>query len=159
MPGHLMHNDVNPYKAPSESCSATIMKRPVRTLFFVINFGAAVLWCVLCIVVIVQFSVGENSSPFALFGAICSVGPAIAVALAELILFLRGGRTLQRFLGCCCGLVGAFMVFGFLSNVFEAIAEGDSVGGGFWLVFGSVSVAIAGYGFWCCYYRLLHLEL
>jgi hypothetical protein len=127
--------------------------QPIRTLFFVVNFGAAAAWCLLCVIVIVQIMFIESGSPFALLSAVCSIGPATAFALAEIVLFFRGGRTLQRFLGAICGLVGAFAVFGFLSNVVEATTEGADVAVWFWVIFASIAMAIAAYGFLCCWYR------
>jgi len=159
---HQSTVEQNPYKSPNAAVVPARHPAPSRwhLIFFTINFVAAMAWVIMCVIVVVEVSIGDGS-PFALAGAICSIGPAFAFALAEWLFFTRRFDSLRRPLGFGCGAVAAFMAFGFFANVFEAFtfrrrpdAPANPPGIMFWLIFGSISVAIASYGFYCCWFRL-----
>src|SRR5688572_1194455 len=126
---------------------------PWRTVFVAINFSAAVLFVIMCLV-----SVGESlaggGSPFAFVGGVCFIWPALALGVCEWFLHVRSVRSLERPLGVVCGLVGGLAIFVFISNAAEATVKGGSPGILFWLGFGAVCFAIAAYGLWCCWLRV-----
>jgi hypothetical protein len=147
----------NPYQSPNSASDPSLDRRASgwHLVFFLVNFVAAVLWVLICVVCVVEVSIG-GGSPFAFAGAVCSFGPAFAFAIAEWLLFVRNFQSLRRPLGIICGLVGALAVFALASDMFRAVVEGGAPGALFWMIFGSISVAVATYGFWCCWYRLRH---
>src|SRR5437867_3902834 len=100
---------------------------PWRTVFFAVNFAAALLFILSC-----ALSVGQNAyaggSAFAFLGGVCFVWPAMAFAVGEWLLYVRKVQALERPLGVTCGLIGALAVFGFFSNLAEASSKGTSPG-------------------------------
>ena len=126
---------------------------PWRTVFFAVNFGATVLFVIVCVASVGETVVG-GGSPFAFAGAVCFAWPAIAFGVAEWFLHVRNARSLERPLGIVCGLVGGLAIFAFVSNAAESSAKGGSPGVGFWLGFGAICLAIALYGLWCCWLRV-----
>jgi hypothetical protein len=106
---------------------------PWRVIFFAVNVAACVGWIVLT----AQF-IGESGlGLFAfLIGAIMAA-PAVAVGIAEWLLFMRRVTRLERPLGVLGGLVGALSLFGFVANAGEAAMKGGSPGVLFWLGFGA----------------------
>jgi hypothetical protein len=131
---------------------------PWRTIFFAINFGAAVFFFVICLASVGESFVG-GGSPFAFLGGVCFAGPAAAFGIGEWLLRMRNIRGLEGPLGLVCGLVGAMALFAFASNAAEAAVKGGSPGIRFWLGFGAVCFAIAVYGLWCCWLRVRHRTL
>src|SRR3954467_4479548 len=123
---------------------------PWRTIFFAVNFAAAVLVVLSCVAAIIEVYFGGRS-PYSFAGGVCFVWPALAFGVSEWFLHVRSVRALERPLGIACGVVGSLVIFGFVSNAVEAISKGQamSVGLLFWLGFGGVCVAIAAYAFWC----------
>jgi hypothetical protein len=126
---------------------------PWRTVFFGVNFGAAALFVILCVVSMAESLVG-GGSPFAFLGGVCFVWPALAFGVAEWSLHVRNARSLERPLGVVCGLVGGLAIFAFVSNAAEAAVKGGSPGILFWIGFGAACFAIAAYGLWCCWLRV-----
>jgi hypothetical protein len=126
---------------------------PWRTIFFAINFGAAVLFVVGCAISVGESLVG-GGSPFAFLGGACLVWPALAFGADEWFLYVRHARRLERPLGIACGLVGALALFAFIGNAAEAAAKGPSPGAAFWLVFGAACFGIAAYALWCGWLRV-----
>jgi hypothetical protein len=123
---------------------------PWRIIFFGVNVAVCLGWIVLTI----QFVNGSELSVFAfLFGAIMAA-PAVAVGVAEWLLFARHATRLERPLGILAGFIGALSLFGFVANAGEAVVKGESAGVLFWLGFGGICLTIAAYGFWCCWLRV-----
>jgi hypothetical protein len=124
---------------------------PWRVIFFGVNLAACLGWIALA----TQFIAGESElSVFALLVGALMASPAIAVGIAEWLLFARRVHRLERPLGIIAGLVGALALFALIANAGEALVKGGSPGALFWLGFGSVCLAIAAYGFWCCWLRV-----
>jgi hypothetical protein len=124
---------------------------PWRVIFFPVTLAACLGWIALT----THFIAGESDlSVFAFVLGTLMASPAIAVAVAEWLLFARRMPRLERPLGMVAGLVGALAVFALVANAGEALAKGGSPGVLFWLGFGSVCLAIAVYGFWCCWLRV-----
>jgi hypothetical protein len=123
---------------------------PWRIIFFGANLAACLGWIALTI----QFIGESDLSVFALVLGAIMASPAIAVGIAEWLLFARRMPRLERPLGVIAGLVGALALFALVANAGEAFVKGGSPGALFWLGFGSVCLAIAAYGFWCCWLRV-----
>ena len=126
---------------------------PWRTIFFAINFGASVLMIAASLFGIAAGFAGVGNAP-ALLGGMLMIGPAILVAMAEWRLYVCKRHSLERTLGTAYGIVAGFIVFAFVSNVAEALYNGWFVGWGFLLGFSAVCMALAGYTFWCCWFRI-----
>lgn len=125
-----------------------------RTIFFAVNFGAALLSVVMFVVVVAEwpYSLG---SPFAFLGAAGGIVPALGFCLAEWLLYVRKARSLELPLGVICLAVGALAIFAFLATAAEALTDGeDALGVRFWLIFGSICLTIAIYSFWCGWLRV-----
>lgn len=120
-----------------------------RIIFFAINFAACLGW----VAVIAQFIAGESDGSVSslLLGAIMAA-PAIAVGIAEWLLFARRVPGLERPLGFLAGLVGVLALFAFVANATEA--KGGSPGALFWFGFGAICLTISAYGLWCCWLRV-----
>ena len=124
---------------------------PWRVIFFGVNLAAGLGWVAL----VAQFIAGESDwSLFAIALGAIMASPGIAVALAEWLLFMRGMAWLERPLGVVAGLVGALAVFCLMATAGEAAVKGGSPGVLFWLPFASICLAIAAYGFCCCWLRV-----
>ena len=124
---------------------------PWRVIFFGVNLTACLGWIALT----TQFFAGESDlSIFGLVLGAIMASPAIAVALAEWLLFARRMPRLERPLGIVAGLVGALALFALVVNAGEALVNGGSPNVLFWLGFGSICLAISAYGFWCCWLRV-----
>src|SRR5262245_20750401 len=119
---------------------------PWRTIFIGVWIVVAVLW-------LVEGSQGSVDHFSAVVGVVIAA-PGAAIALAEWFLFARDKHRLERPLGIVAGLVGALALFALVANAGEALVEGGSPGVLFWLGIGSVCLAIAAYGFWCCWLRV-----
>jgi hypothetical protein len=127
---------------------------PWRPVFFAVNFAGAIAFIMACVVAVGE-TFGGGGSPFAFLGGLCFVGPALAFAIAEWLLYVRNMRKLERPLGVACGGVAALAVFAFVSNTGEAIVYGGkSPSVIFWLDFGATCFSIAAYGFFCCWKRV-----
>jgi hypothetical protein len=124
---------------------------PWRVIFFAINSAACLGWVVLT----ARFIATESDlSGLALVLGMIMASPAIVVAVAEWLLFTRRIPRLERPLGVLAGLVGALALFALVVNAAEAAVKGGSPGVWFWLGFGTTCLAIAAYGFWCCWLRV-----
>jgi hypothetical protein len=124
-----------------------------RTIFFAINFAAAIFVAIMCVVSAGEALVG-GGSPFAFLGGVGLVGPAIAFGVAEWVLYVRSNRTLELPLGIVCGLIGGFAVFAFAANAAEAAVKGGTPGAKFWIPFGTACFGIAVYSLWCGWLRV-----
>jgi hypothetical protein len=95
-------------------------------VFFAINFAASAGAFVLCLhgVIVVTAGIDGESSPFALLGGICFLGPAFVLAVAEWLLFVRRAREMERSLGLVAFSIGALATFALATTVFEGIRDG-----------------------------------
>lgn len=128
---------------------------PWRTIFFAIHVAACFAFIVTVGFWVVDVSAGRVSVLTVCAGLVMA-SPAIAVMMAEWLLFAKGYRKLETLLGIVAGLAGFMACFAFIANGVEAIVNGRSPGIGFWLLFGFVSLAMGAYGFWCCWLRVRH---
>lgn len=122
---------------------------PWRIIFFGVNLAACLGW-----IALVAQSFAEYADLNALVVGSIVASPAVAVGIGEWLLFAWRLRCLEQPLGAVSGLVGALALFALVANAGEALVKGVSPGLLFWLGFGSVCLAIAAYGFWCCWLRV-----
>jgi hypothetical protein len=153
-------DELNPYESPCQPSAASSRTDELRLLFFIVNFGAATILSIICVVAVAESLAGDGS-PFSLIGGVCLIVPAAAVAVGEWLLFIGKRESLKRPLGFGCGAVGAFTAFGLVANIIEALTKTSqplpsrkAALVAFWLVFASISVAITAYSFFCCWCRL-----
>lgn len=125
------------------------MRSGLRLTFFLINFTVAVLFVLFGAIV----SISGDRSPFAVIGAFSFIWPAAAFAVAEVVLFRSGSRSLERTLGATCGLIGAFSFLAMVGSTLLAVVSRWTLGIQFWTSFGGICLTIATYGFWCCWWR------
>jgi len=124
---------------------------PRRAIFFGVNVAACLGWIVLTSLFIATES-DLSLLALVLGGVIAS--PAVAVAVAEWLLFARRMQRLERPLGILAALVGALALFALIANAAEAAVKGIAPGVWFWLGFAGVCLAIVAYGFWCGWLRV-----
>lgn len=124
-----------------------------RMIFFGVNCAACLGWIVVAVLWLAEGSQGSIDIFSAVVGVVIA-SPAAAIAIGEWLLFTRDKQKLERPLGIVAGLVGALALFALIANAGEAVVEGGSPGALFWLGFGSACLAIAAYGFWCCWLRV-----
>ena len=124
---------------------------PRRAIFFGVNVAACLGWIVLTSLFIATES-DLSLLALVLGGVIAS--PAVALALAEWLLFTRLVPRLERPLGILAGLIGALALLALVANAAEAAVKGIAPGLLFWLGFGSGCLAVAAYGFWCGWLRV-----
>lgn len=122
-------------------------------IFFGVNCAACLGWIVVAVLWLAEGSQGSIDIFSAVVGVVIA-SPAAAIAIGEWLLFTRDKQKLERPLGIVAGLVGALALFALIANAGEAVVEGGSPGALFWLGFGSACLAIAAYGFWCCWLRV-----
>src|SRR2546430_2143731 len=96
---------------------------PWRTIFFGLNSAACLGWIAIATLWLAEGSQGSIDLRSGVVGIVMA-SPAVAVALAEWLLYFRGKQKLERPLGIVAGLVGALACFGFLANVGEAVVKG-----------------------------------
>lgn len=123
----------------------------MRHLFFMINFGLALLCLAGCV-----YSIGAMESPASFMGGIIFFVPTAVFAAAEWLAWYRERWDVLHALAVTCCLLGGFAVFGVVVNVAEAIWEGWPGGFGWFVVIG---LAIAGYFFACGILRLRSLRM
>jgi hypothetical protein len=124
---------------------------PWRVIFFGVNVSACLGWIVLISLFIATES--DLSLMAVVLGGVMA-SPAVAVALAEWLLFARRVPRLERPLGILAALVGALALFALVANAAEAAVKGGAPGLLFWLGFGSGCLAVAVYGFCCGWLRV-----
>jgi len=153
--------ETNPYESPRAANTPSQPGKGLDLNFFLINFAASVAFVLLCFVAVAEAFAGSGS-PYSFFGGVIFSGPAAVVALGEWLLYMRMREDLKRPLGAVCGAVAAFTAFGFVANVFEALTDKLSPDAPpdppdmmwFWLIFGSISLAIITYNSFCCWHRI-----
>ena len=120
-----------------------------RAIFFGINLAACLSW----IFITARFFAESDRDAFAAVMWTLVALPAVAVGVAEWLLFTRRAPRLERPLGIVAGLVGALAIFAFLANVAEVVHSSASPDVDFWLLFGAACLAVAAYSFWCSWLR------
>jgi hypothetical protein len=124
---------------------------PWGVIFFAVNLAASLGWLTLTGI---SFARDSDWGFFTFLIAATMAAPAIALAVAEWLLFGRQIAWLERPLGIIAGLVGALALFALVANAGEAVAGGRSPGSFFWIGFGSICLGVATYAFWCCWLRV-----
>ena len=126
---------------------------PWRTVFFAVNFSGSLLVAGICVLgICLPFAGG--GSPYGLVIGVILIGPAIALSVAEWLLYARRVKRLERPLGIVSGNAAGVTVFLFAINAANAFANGSSAAVGTWLGIALASLAAAGYGLWCCWLRM-----
>ena len=125
----------------------------MRTLFFLINFYAAVCFAILCIGGFVLGFYGQGS-PYSFMGGFIFFWPAAIMAGLEWRAYLRGANHLDWQLGVVWALLGAVVVYGLGASLVEAIHENRLEDWAFWLTYAGISLGIGAYTAVCCWYRM-----
>ena len=123
----------------------------IDTSFFVVNFAISALLFISCVI-----SIAAADNPFAFIGGLFMVLPVLSYAIAEWLCWYRSRHWLYRPMGILNLLLAAFLVFGSVTNVGEAVLADDPVDPFFIVIFG------LGFGMFSAYltfcgWRRLHL--
>jgi hypothetical protein len=129
---------------------------PRRPIFFAINFSVAVL-ILLADLSSTFILVAKGSEAGTLVTGVLFAVPPLAIAIGELVLFLRGGATLQTSLGVVyqsLSLPACFLGLFFIvcTPGHSPVQPGTSAAIP-WYVMGSALIAFAAYCYFCCRVR------
>lgn len=143
--------DASPYAPPRHTVDSSMPSatRTLDTLCFVINFALATLFFIACVE-----SIGAADNPFVFIGGIMFVLPVSGYAFAEWVCWYRKRHWLFRPLGILNLLFAAFILFGLVKNVGEALMSDEPVDLWFVLICGTGLTLVAGYLAWCGWRRV-----
>lgn len=144
-------DDTSPYAPPRHLGDSPLQPsaKLLDTLFFTINLAFAILFALACAISIV---VADN--PFAFLGGIMFVVPIGCYAIAEWVCSYRERDWLYRPLGIVNLIFSAFLVFGGVTNIGEALLDDEPVDPIFILLFGLGFALVAGYLGLCGWRRI-----
>jgi hypothetical protein len=117
----------------------------MRTLFFVVNFGAGILAANGCIISLV--SAFYEGASFATLGGLFFLAPSMVFARSEWLAFYRRDEVRERRLGwTCLGLAG-LAAFGLAANVAEGLSSSWPSGFGWFVACGlAITAYLVGCG-------------
>ena len=133
---------INPYQSPA---AATNAHSPVRysvprVLFFLLNFTVAVFLFISCVIV-----VAVPTTPFSFLGGIVGFCPILAYGICEWLAFYRRRVSIERKLGYANLGCAAFVGFGVVTNIGEALMADAPPGFLFFFWFLLIACAIIAY--------------
>jgi hypothetical protein len=143
--------DASPYTPPRHLSDSFMMPttRALDTLCFLINFAISTFFLIACVV-----SIGAADNPFAFIGGLVFALPSTCYAIAEWMCWYRRRHWLFRSLGILNLLFAAFVAFGLITNLGEALLANEPVNPLFILLFGLGFTVFAGYLRWCGWRRI-----
>lgn len=143
----------NPYEPPAtDQIIVSTQRGIVRVLFSLVNFATSVLFFISCVIAIAT-SEGPGSF-FSLFaGIFCSI-PFLVYSVWEWQVLYRRRVSLERKLGYANLACGAFVAFGIITNISEAIMDKAHLDFSFLLWFTMIGGSIFAYLMTCGWCRL-----
>ena len=146
----LHQTPANPYEPPTSDQVIVSSKREiVRLLFSLVNFATSVLFFISCVI-----AIATMESPGSFFGGILGFAPLLIYSLCEWLVLYRRRVTIERKLGFANLACAAFVVFGIVTNIGEALMDESPLDFTFLFWFAIIGGSIFAYLIACGWCRL-----
>lgn len=140
----------NPYEPPTADQVIVSSERGiVRFLFSLVNFAISVLFFILTVIAIVTMG-----SPGSFFGGILCFFPLLVYSVCEWLVLYRRRVSVERKLGYANLACGAFVAFGVVTDIGEALMDEGGVDFTFLFWFMIIGGLIMAYLVACGWFRL-----
>lgn len=147
----MSNSDPSPYSPPRGTNELRLPESMAvgDTICFVINFAVSTFLFIVSV-----FSILSAENAFAFLGGLFIVLPAGCYAVAEWVCWYRQRLRLLLPLGIINLMLAAFLGFGLIVNIGEALLAKEQMGSLYIFIFGVIWSSVNGYVAWCGWRRV-----